>query len=183
MAKHYILSIDLPPPIKKHLATLCFGLPNVEWTSEENFNLTLQNLNHVNDTTLYEIKDRLETIHFEPFQISLCGVDFSSSRGSQGVLWIGITPSDPVVKLNLKIDKALADVHHKSIEKSSNPLIILGKDTHIQPNRLVDFLQTHSLFRSQSFDVSSFSLKEVITTPNKILFKELGKYPPTINDK
>jgi hypothetical protein len=51
----YLVAIRLPKTVCRRLTTLCFGIPEASWETEENFVISLYPLGKIDDTLLDEV--------------------------------------------------------------------------------------------------------------------------------
>lgn len=63
-------------------------------TFTKEFHLTLKFLGEVQDSKVDEIKHALETIKFDPFDVSLEGVGAFPDKRNPRVVWAGLEPHD-----------------------------------------------------------------------------------------
>lgn len=172
----YFVGIDLPTSIKQHLAQLCFGLPNVRWTELENFHVTLRYFGRINDPLISDIKEALAKIEFPSFTFMLKGVDhFHSHR--HGVLWVGTSASETVVKFKKEIDVALKELEIIPDERTYVPHVTLGRYEKLNAARLADYLMTHRFFESLEMTASHFHLFRSRQTPKRVFYEKMAEYP------
>ncbi len=173
----YLIAIDFPTSTKRQLASFCYGLPAVHWIEEENFYLILRYIGPVNDQILVDIKESLAHVSFLPFSIQLQGVEHSYSKRGEKILWVGISPHPSLINLKKEVDKALKNLKIAPNEHPFKPYIAIGRYEHLNPDRLGEYLSLHSLYRSESIEVSCFTLFCIQVTPKRTIYQEIKQYP------
>ena len=68
------------------------------------FHLTLKFLGEVEEDQVEEIKERLSKIKFKPFTTTLTGLGFFPDKKYVKVIWIGCTPTEPLIALEEQIN-------------------------------------------------------------------------------
>ncbi len=83
----------------------------IAWTRPGNWHLTLKFLGEVNQEKLQRIREYIQDVKFERFQLQAGRAGFFGSRGQYRVAWIGLdSGADRAAELALKIDNELADM-------------------------------------------------------------------------
>jgi 2'-5' RNA ligase len=84
----YLVAIRLPKTVCRRLTTLCFGIPEASWETEENFVISLYPLGKIDDTLLDEVKEMLKGISgTSPLSTVLAGAQCTPVGRSQVRLW------------------------------------------------------------------------------------------------
>lgn len=169
------LSADLPHSIQARLASLCYGLPQVQWLEEGDFHLNLRSLGKLSPNELDEIRTRLKHLFFHPIPMILEGIGHHHQRSNRGVIWAGIKISPELEKLKKEISTLLKDLSLPS-EPSSQSRIPLGYYEKLNPDKLNEYLMDRALFQSSLFEIQSCSLLLVRATPKRIVFETLEQY-------
>src|SRR5437868_783143 len=105
----HLIAISIPREIRFRIASECHGLPQVHWTEEENFHITLRHLGPLSEYELANVQERLLNFFFQPFIIVLKGMNQSHSRSNRGTLWMEVGEHPQLNQLKMKIDSLLKD--------------------------------------------------------------------------
>jgi RNA 2',3'-cyclic 3'-phosphodiesterase len=87
------------------------------------FHLTLKFLGDVDDPA--EIQGRLQAIKNGKFEVSLSEVGFFPGPKKPRIVWVGVEPAEPVIKLQQQIDQSLAGLFPR--DKRFHPHITIGR--------------------------------------------------------
>ena len=102
------------------------------FTKEENMHMTLAFIGEYPDPR--RVKDIVEGIAFDPFEIKLSGI------GSFGRLWwVGTEASEPLVKLAKNLRHRLADAKIPFDKKKFSPHITVVRNARMEGGRIEDF--------------------------------------------
>src|SRR5256885_116928 len=88
------IAIDLDDPIRQKIVRFVEGVsgfaPDVRWMKPEALHLTLKFIGEFPDARLQELKQALEAVRSEPFDISFAGTGFFPTAKSARVFWVGV---------------------------------------------------------------------------------------------
>ena len=138
-------------------------------TSGENLHLTLKCLGEIKDATLNEIKKRLSSIKYHPFELTLKGIGVFSQKIVK-IVWVKISTA-PLQQL---IDNCLNDIFKPEHR-------FMGHVTIARVKKLKDKDKFLKLINSTkinmiTFIVREFHLKESILTKEGPIYKVINKY-------
>jgi RNA 2',3'-cyclic 3'-phosphodiesterase len=176
MDSHYFLSIPLPKSIRTRLASLCYGLPEVQWVEEENFHLTLRYFGLLSSSALEDIREGLKSVFFSPFSIVLQSIGHFHSRGKQGVIWVGIMDNPSLFSLKKEINQQLRNFKLLP-EERFQPHITLGRYKNINPQKLGDYFIARADFQSEPIEVINCLLMLSQSTPKRMIYQTIESYP------
>lgn len=100
------LACHIPDEVLNYIKTLIPCLPEASIVVPRQHDLTIKFLGNVPDEILPELKNRLSTIHFEPFTAHLSTLGVFSERMIR-VVWVDLQPVEAFTKLHAQIDEAL----------------------------------------------------------------------------
>jgi len=172
----YFLALPLPSLIRQQLALLCYGLPNVRWVEEENFHLTLRYLGPLTNSEEEKIKSYLTQLFFRPFFIQLQRIGHFHSKKDQGVLWVGIQSSPPLIELKKRIDRALQPLKLPKDDRGFQPHVTLGRYQTLNKNRLEDYLLSHLNYESSLIEINQCILFRSHQTPKHLIYESIETY-------
>ncbi len=159
--KRLFLAIDIPEDIKDDLLDLRINALDVNWTAWENYHLTLKFLG--DELSARDEKDiiyKLEKLSFEEMTISIQSVGFFGSERNPRVLYAGIEKSDLLLDLQRGIIKSLENQNFMLEKTKYIPHITLGRPKKLSYEKVAQFLQLFSTFRSREFKVDKYYLIE-----------------------
>jgi 2'-5' RNA ligase len=174
----YSIILTLSPDLKRHLAQLCYGLPNVRWVEEENFHVLLRYLGPLSSDSLATVQEALKTVSFFPFTIYLKGLEHSHAKNDRGSLGIKVysDPEKSITQLKQEIDKKLKGLDIDLKERSFQPHVPLAHYTHIQAERLSEYLGMYQMYQSEKMDVQQFELIFLQETPKRLFYRKVESY-------
>ena len=153
------VALDLPASVKRSLEPLGKGLGDVRWALPEQQHLTVRFIGEVDNGALHDVAEALATVPARPFQLRLKGLGHFPPRGEPRVLWVGVETSAELAGLKRRIDRALWEAAVPPETRKFAPHVTIARmRAPLSPTRLGTYLMRHSLYRSESFPVSSFHL-------------------------
>jgi RNA 2',3'-cyclic 3'-phosphodiesterase len=174
MHVHFI-AVPLPRVVQSRLASLCYGLPQVRWVDEENLHLTLRYLGSLTDAQVSEIQEDLKSLFFHPFTLKLKGLGHFRSR-SHGVIWAGIEEHPGLLALKKEIDAHLRKFTLPPDDRPFHPHITLGRYDRLNIEKLADYLDAHSNYQSDIFEVTHCHLLRTQQTPKRVFYPIVESY-------
>lgn len=170
----YYLALDLPPSIQLSLASLCYGLPQVQWVEENSFHLNLRFLGNLSLPQVEEVQQRFSSLFFSPFELTLQGVGHFHAK-NRGMVWAGALATPSLLKLKKEVDKALKGLSLPS-EPAFQPVVILGYYERLHADRLQDYLMNHAGYQSAPIEITSCSLLCRHTTAKRVFYEVIEQY-------
>jgi RNA 2',3'-cyclic 3'-phosphodiesterase len=152
------VALALPAEVKAQLAELAGGIPGAKWVAPENYHLTLRFIGEVEAWRAQEIDDALLAIRARPFTLSLRGVGVFEKAGRLGPLWVGVEKTPALAFLRTKVETALQRIGLEPERKRFAPHVSLARVERAAPDKLIAYLQAHSLFRAPPVAVERFAL-------------------------
>lgn len=168
------VALDLPWEVKETLSDLAGGLLGARWVPPENYHLTLRFIGNIMRHEAEDIDLALAGLRARGFSLSLSGVGVYEKGGKPITLYAGVERSDGLDHLRGKIETALRRAGFESERKRFTPHVTLGKLDGVAPNKLVSWVQAHSLFRLPPVPVEHFTLF------SSCLGKETPVYTPEV---
>jgi 2'-5' RNA ligase len=172
------IAIDIPNDVAFQLERLCVGLPAIRWTPPDEFHLTLRFIGEVDHPTFYEIGEALGTVSLRPFEIGLEGLGLFPPRGAPHTLWAGVDDVDGgLMTLKRRIDRVLDEAGLEPERRKFVAHVTLGRFREPPPvERLASFLASRTLFRTERFPVSGFTLYSSRLRPEGALHAVEAEY-------
>ena len=152
------VALALPETVRWQLRLLCGGLPGARWVPPENFHLTLRFIGEVDGAEFHDIDAALAGLRAPRFSVSLAGVGHFGSGNKLRSIWAGVDKQPALNHLRDKVESAVVRAGAEPEGKKFHPHVTLARSKGETVPKLGEFLVQHSLFRSQPFDVTHFTL-------------------------
>ena len=171
------VAIDLPPRVKTVLAELSPELPGVRWVSQQELHLTLRFLGEVSEANCSTVKGALSSVGFASFPLAIRGVGHFPPTGHPRVLWVGLTPCQELLQLQLEIERVLNGVDVPAEQRRFSPHVTLArlKDTPVAA--LNRFETRHVELACPSFEASEFILYASTLSRQGAIHSKEAVYP------
>lgn len=156
------IAIELPDAVKDQIETLSADIPGATWVKRPAWHLTLRFLgDNIPDEQLPAIREQLERVRAEPFELSLRGVGCFPAGGRKPprVLWVGVKSPPALQVLYAQVERAVCAAGFEAEERPFSPHITLARLRLPRVEREVSqFLSRYENFTSDTFPVSQFVL-------------------------
>ena len=152
------VGFPLPASVRHQVALLASGLPGARWSDSENYHLTLRFIGEVDEGTAEDIDTALLKIDVESFDVTLSGIGYFGKPKAARALWVGVAPSEPLLRLRAKIETALQRIGLPAEERKFTPHVTLAKLKGTPVPRLETYVAANALFMAGPFTVSEFTL-------------------------
>ncbi len=150
--------IALPEELRERLAGLCAGVPGAKWVKPENIHLSLRFIGEVDEPLLDDIDVALQRVKSPAFELVYSGVDRFESRRRPRTLWVGVERSEPLERMQAKIEQAIRRTGLAPESRKFMPHVTLARLKNSAPGRVGDYLSAHNLFRHGPVPVDRFTL-------------------------
>ena len=165
------ISIEFPEEVKKELLRIQkeidkLGLIKGKFTDPDNLHLTVKFLGNVSETELRAIKEKLQEIEFNEFQVSLNDLGVFSESFIR-IVWVDFSGNE-LFEIQNKIDDSLSNLFPKEYRFMAHTTVARPKYVEDR-NVFLDELRKIKVIKKK-FLISKISLKESKLT------KEGAKY-------
>ncbi len=141
------------------------SIANARAVPTDELHLTLKFIGEVEGGRFLDIQDVLQEIRLPKFSLALKGVGVFAPRNIPRILWAGIEPHEPAVRLRNAIEKTLAAINIPRDKKKFTPHLTLARLNNCSGTRLHQFLAGNAFFQSSEFAIESFHLYSSKLTP------------------
>ena len=169
------IALALPEALRAALASLAGGIAGVRWIPPQNLHLTLRFIGEVQSWQAQEIDDALAALRTRGFALSVAGVGTFAREGRVTTLWAGVERNDRLAHLQQKIETALQRAGLAPERRRFLPHISLARVDQTAQEKVVRWVQAHSLFRAEPVSVGHFTLF------SSKLGKEFSVYTPEVD--
>jgi 2'-5' RNA ligase len=171
------VALTLPDQLRSRLSGLCNGLPGARWVAPENLHLTLRFIGEVDGRDAEDIDAALCGIHSPRFPLALAGVgEFGDERRLRSV-WVGVEPSEMLERLQAKVEQAVQRAGQPPEKRKFKPHVTLARFKSHPGGRLESYFAERSLFRSEPFEVSEFTLYSSFLAHEGAIYSPEAAYP------
>jgi len=141
------VGLQPPPDLCEHLAAVGIGLPGAHWVPEENLHLTLRFIGEVHEDIAHDLHDALMGVRGSAMPVSVVGLGIFETGRRPHTLYASVERSDPLTRLQGKIEQALVRAGQEREGRKFTPHITLAKLRDTPASRLQPFLAAHALLR------------------------------------
>ena len=171
------LAVDLPPPVRKEVEAMCTQVSKARWVKPHQLHITLRFMGQTPDDALADIRERLSHVHVPAFPIALqsagifpTGADMRRAR----VLWLGLDPLAPLVRLKREIDSHLGvDDENQGF----SPHLTLARFTDKPDPSLAQFISQRISYCSAVWTVACFQLYQSTLHASGAVHNVVASYP------
>lgn len=170
------VALPLPDAVRRQLGLLCAGLPGARWVRSDNLHITLRFLGELSGGEMDDVDAALSGISAPRFSLNLTGVGHFGSGGRLRSVWAGAVREPALMHLRDKIESAVVRAGLEPDRQKYLPHVTLTRPKGTPIPKLQDFLATHSLFRSESWEVTHFSLYSSFLAHESAIYREERRY-------
>ncbi|MBN2574497.1 MAG: RNA 2',3'-cyclic phosphodiesterase [Deltaproteobacteria bacterium] len=177
------VAVDLPVSEQQAVARLCANVHGARWSKPHQLHITLRFMGGTPEEELPAIRERLARVPLSPFELELRGVGvFPAAARRPRVLWLGVTPREPLCRLERDIDRVLAVAgpaqgSAREPAREFSPHLTLARLSGKPDETLTRFLARHADYRGASHRVDSFRLYKSTLHPSGAVHEVLATYP------
>jgi len=166
--KRLFVAVDLPPDVRRLVASLREDIPGARWCPEEQLHLTLSFIGDADDVLFGSIREALAGISCPSFRLALTGIGSFPPRRHPRVPRTGLTAPPGLAELKRAVDQALAAAGVEPEEREFSPHITLArlKDPADAAAAAGRFLARNASFSTGEFVVGEFRLYSSRLTPH-----------------
>jgi 2'-5' RNA ligase len=153
------VGLDLPWEVRQRVALLAgAGIPGARWVPPENYHVTLRFIGEAPRYLAEEIDHALAALKAPSFTLTLTGVGTFAKGGRSQSLWLGVARSEPLERLQSKIETALQRCGLEPERRRFLPHISLARVDNGADAKVGAFVQAHNLFRADPVPMQHFPL-------------------------
>jgi 2'-5' RNA ligase len=119
----------------------------------------------------------LRTFCAESFRLHLKGIGHFPLRGVPDTLWVGVESSEPLLRLNRRVESALNRAGVKPEGRKFHPHVTLARLKNGASRHIGDFEVQHALFKIRKIPVEGFHLYSSHLTPEGPVHTVEASYP------
>ena len=171
------VALALPEDLRQRLHGLQRGLAAAKWVRPESLHLTLRFIGEVDNGQAEDVDAVLSRVGGEPFDLAVGGLgQFGDSRKIRA-LWAGCEVSEPLVRLQAKIERALQVAGLPPEGRKFKPHITLARFKSAPGSGLEGYLEANGGFYHPPFPVTGFTLFSSYLSQEGALYRPEAEYP------
>jgi 2'-5' RNA ligase len=152
------VALDFPEQVRLELGRLCFGLKGAKWMTEDQLHLTVRFIGEVDGAVFRDIKEALQTVTAEPFDLELRGIGFFPPKRNPEILWVGTEKNPSLDHLRNKIESTIVRAGVPPEGRKFTPHVTLARLKETPVPHVARYIAQYGLFRVAPFPVSEFYL-------------------------
>jgi 2''-5'' RNA ligase len=154
------LAIDLPDGVRHEVEAMCTRVHKARWVKPHQLHITLRFMGQTPDDALAGIQEKLAQVEVPAFELALRGAGVFPSGASTRrarVLWLGLEPMEPLVRLKREIDTCLG-MDTPSEVQGFSPHLTLARFVEKSDPSLTQFIAQYHNYRSAHWPAACFQL-------------------------
>ena len=173
------VGIALPEPVRARLAMLEGGIPGAKWVKEENLHLTLRFIGEVDGGAAHDIDAALAAVKGPAFRLAFAGLGVFDRRGKVHTLWAAVERSEPLMRLQAKIETGLVRLRLEPERRKFMPHAALARMRNgLAPGpKIGAWLEANNRFAAGPFEVDRFVLFRSHLGGEAAHYEALAEYP------
>lgn len=176
MSHRLFVGLRPPPSVRDRLTDLMEGVENARWQDDDQLHLTLRYVGDVETHQADDLAEALGSITFESFDLVIASSGYFERKGVLRTLWAGVKPSEPLVRLQRKVERACQDVGIEPEGRKFLPHITLARlNTTSGPSHA--FLSATSRLSLEPWTVQEFVLFESELHLEGSIYTPIVRYP------
>lgn len=159
------LAVPLPPLLQRQIAALqkdlTRAMPGIRWTRPETVHLTLHFFGETPTDALEKIRASMLSVKLleKAFQVDVLGLGAFPDRHRPRVVWLGLTPAEPLRALHQTCQTELAQAGFLTESRAFAPHLTIGRFRDRAPD-LGDLLASQSECRLGALPIGELVLFE-----------------------
>jgi 2'-5' RNA ligase len=149
--------LEIPSPIRQHLALIRGPLAGTRWIAAENMHITLRFAGDIDGRTAEEFADLLANIRVKPFSITIKGVGAFGGREPR-VLWAGVEAGSQLDVLYRANERAARAAGIEPDGRDFKPHVTLARMRGARQHAVARFLEENGDLRIEPFLATRFVL-------------------------
>jgi 2'-5' RNA ligase len=168
------IAIDLTEDVKNYLKGIQQQLPEAKLRTVKDFHLTLKFIGELTPERVERLKELLGEVKFGKFVVETAGIGVFPSEKYIRVVWIGLEPEEPLLKLQQQIEAVLAKEFRQ--EKNFKAHLTLARVKFVGDK--AEFVRKLKEIKRErkKFVVERFILKKSTLTPEGPIYEDLAIY-------
>lgn len=148
-----------PEPVRDALFEAMGGVEDARWQSDDQLHLTLRFIGDIPAPEAEDLAAELGRVRAPPFALRIAGVGHFERKGRAHTLWAGIAPSDALLALQARVERACQRSGLAPEPRKFAPHITLAR-LNGGAGPLGDWLAANGTLAAPQWQVEEFQLVE-----------------------
>ena len=148
--------LELPEDMREELSALEMPIPGVRWIDEDDLHLTLRFFGDIADVQARDVRDLLETLNADAFNLTIKGLGTFGS--DPHLLYADVTPSPGLEALARGCDRAARGAGLPPTKKPFKAHVSLARLSQADPTKLARFLGLNATIAFEPIFIHRFAL-------------------------
>ncbi|MEX0769169.1 MAG: RNA 2',3'-cyclic phosphodiesterase [Balneolaceae bacterium] len=153
-------AIPITEDIKERLSEVYKPLSGFKWVSSENLHLTLKFIGNTRRPEANELVEALESVEFDPFDITIRSLGSFPPKKHPSVLWAGVEAPPPLFELQEQIDEITRQYGAKPDRFDYRPHVTLARIHSTPMKEVAKLTEEFKDLEAGGMKVSQFVLYE-----------------------
>ncbi len=149
--------LEIPDVVALDLQIMQGGIPGARWLDPSHFHLTIRFVGDIEQGLARDLADVLAGIDFKPFSLRLKGVGIFGGNKPHS-LYAGVESSDELKRLHGLQERLTQGLGLPPESRKFMPHVTLARLRNPDLRALQRWVEVHSLYSTQAFDVAEFVL-------------------------
>ena len=176
MTHRLFVALRPPQPVRAALLDLMEGIAHARWQDDDQLHLTLRYVGETDSHRADDLADALAAVRFEPFELVVKDVGTFERKGVPRAVWAGVEPSDALLRLQRKVERACQSVGLAPEERKFTPHVTLAR-LNLSSGSLAPFLARHGSLLLAPWTVQEFALFESELRDEGSIYTAVVRYP------
>lgn len=176
MSHRLFVAIRPPARIRDALLDTMDGVDGARWQDETQLHLTLRFVGEIERSMAEDMAEALGAVHAPAFDLAIVGTGAFERKGVPHTLWAGLTPSEPLVRLQRKIERVCQHIGLPAETRRFAPHITLARLNRAS-GPIAPFLAQHARLAAGPWRVEEFRLYESHLLSSGARHDPVASYP------
>lgn len=159
------LAIDPPDNIKDRVINTYMGLNNTRWVNRDQLHITIHFLGDCTGRELQELKNSINKLELNSFNIKIKGASFFSRKKVPNTLWLGIQMSENLKDLYAKTRLLIENTGIILENRKFKPHLTVARlNKKAVPDDILPYLSCNESFEAEPFTVNKITLFSSVLT-------------------
>lgn len=154
------IAIPIPTFVTSQLTDLCQPIDGLRWQDEDKMHLTLKFLGDTDDEKALELQERLASIDFAAFTLTIKGLGYFPKGKHPKVVWAGLERNSSLLKLQRDVEQTCSSMGFEAEDRPYHPHITLGRVKGASKRDVLSFINEHKQFQIPNVPIEEFVLFE-----------------------
>jgi len=170
------IAFDIPESVKEQLVSIQEQIKTdakINWVKQENMHLTLKFLGEVAEDKVDDVKKKLSSVKFKPFEVVVSEIGVFPSENYIRVIWVGLKDDESMQRLAKDVRGVLPEFKDDYEFKAH---LTIARVKFVKDKKaLVDELKSIKV-KSEKFKVENFKLYKSTLTGSGPVYEEVAVF-------